>query len=377
MKKLLALMLVVAMSFSLVSLSACSDGDSQGNSAPPSSGSPASNGNTESDDTVYTLIASTHTPGTTEATIVFQKVLDEITARSNGRIQFEVYTDGTLAAADGILEALESGIADVAMVNYSRQAGRMDLVGVCTNPGLYTNSWEGTQALMELYDTVPAMQEELDAVGLHLMGIQLGTQSVVISKTPVNDITDLAGLRVVSGTSATDQILLALGATPLGFSNTDAYEALSKGTADAIVSNSLSGAAGFGIQEVAKYVFDLGLGAGPLLYCISDAAYNRLPEDLQAIIDEVYRDYVADVVYTDYVLEQNKDVTALETFEQAGATIVEPTQEQIDTFQTEYAAPVYDEWVESLESSGHAEAREVLDTFIELCNKHAGTCTLG
>ena len=102
-----------------------------------------------------------------------------------------------------------------------------------------------------------------------------------------------------------------------------------------------------------------------------------MPEDLQAIIDEVYRDYVADVVYTDYVLEQNKDVTALETFEQAGATIVEPTQEQIDTFQTEYAAPVYDEWVESLESSGHAEAREVLDTFIELCNKHAGTCTLG
>lgn len=376
MKKLLASLLVLAMSFSLFSLSACG-GDTQSSTTPPSADNIAPSDGSGNTDTVYNLIASTHTPGTTEATIVFQAVLDEITARSNGRIQFEVYTDGTLAAADGILEALESGIADVAMVNYSRQAGRMDLVGVCTNPGLFTNSWEGTQALMELYDTVPAMQEELGAVGLHLMGIQLGTQSVVISKTPVNDITDLAGLRVVSGTSATDQILLALGATPLGFSNTDAYEALSKGTADAIVSNSLSGAVGFGIQEVAKYVYDLGLGAGPLLYCISDAAYNRLPEDLQAVIDDVYRDFVADIVYTDYVLEQNKDVTALESFEQAGATIIEPTQEQLEAFQTNYAAPVYDEWVESLEETGHAEAREVLNTFMELCNKHAGTCTLG
>lgn len=374
MKRLFAMLLAMAM---LLSLAACANG--QGETSSPGTSQavePDSGGeeNPSPDDTVYHLIASTHTPSTTTATVVFQAVLDEITARSNGRIEFELFTDGTLAAADGILDALESGVADVAMVNYSRQAGRMDLMGVVANPGLFNNPWEGTQAFMEMYDTTPDLKAELESVGLHLMGLQLGTSSVVMSKEPVNDISDLAGKRVITGTDAITDILTSIGATPMSFSNTEAYEALSKGTADAIASNSLSGAVGFGIQEVAKHVYNISLGAGPLVYGMSTAAFNKLPADLQAIVDEVAQDYVPEAVYKIYVLEEGKETTTAQTLENAGVNIVEPTQEQIAAFQEQYGAPIWDEWVAAREAAGYSNARAVMDTYAELCGKHAGTC---
>lgn len=377
MKKLFAIMLALVM---VLSLAACSGGQqgSQNSDQPsdsqPVDSAPGGNENPSQDDTVYNFVASTHTPSTTTATVVFQAVLDEITARSNGRIQFELYTDGTLAAADGILDALESGIADVAMVNYSRQAGRMDLMGVVANPALFNNPWEGTQAFMEMYDTIPDIKEEFDTVGVHLMGVQLGTSTVIMSKEPINDINDLAGKRVITGTDAVTDILTSIGATPLSFSNTEAYEALSKGTADAIASNSLSGAVGFGIQEVAKYVYNISLGAGPLVYGMSTAAYEKLPADLQAVVDDVARDFVPDAVYQIYVLEEGKETTTNMTLEAAGVTIVEPTEEQIVDFQDKYGAPIWDEWVAEREAAGYSNARQVMDTYVEMCAKHAGTC---
>ena len=160
----------------------------------------------------------------------------------------------------------------------------------------------------------------------------------------------------------------------MSFSNTEAYEALSKGTADAIASNSLSGAVGFGMQEVAKYVYDINLGVGPMLFTISNSAYDKLPADLQAIIDEIAREYVPDVVYKLYVLEEGKETTTMQTLEDAGVTIVEPTEEQVADFQAKYGEPIWDEWVAEREADGYTDARELMDTLVELCGKYAGTC---
>lgn len=382
MKKLIAMLMAAAMLCSLAACGSSSKGEAPAET-PAAESQPAASAPAEApaetpaaeapvDDTVYTLVASTHTPSTTQATVVFQAVLDEITERSNGRIQFELYTDGTLAAADGILEALESGVADVAMINYSRQSGRMDLFGVLANPGLFSNSYEATEAFMEMYDTTSDFKDELSKVGLHLMGLQLGTSSVVISKTEVNDISDLAGKRVITGTDAITSILTSVGATPVSFANTEAYEALEKGTADAIASNSLSGAVGFGIQEVAKYVYEIPLGAGPMLYAISESAYNNLPADLQAVIDEVARDYVPEAVYTMYVLAEEENVSVV--LDEAGVTVVVPTDEQLASFQETYGAPIWAQWVSGMEANGYSNAQSVLDTFQGLCSQYAGTC---
>lgn len=375
MKRILAMLMAFAMLFALT---ACGGTETVGDSAAvedsgdnqPVEDVADTAAEESTDDTVYTLVASTHTPSTTTMTVVFQNMLDEITRRSDGRLQFEVYTDGTLAAADGILEAVESGIADVACINYSRVNGRLDLCGVVALPGICSNPWEGSKAFLDLYDTSEALREQFSAAGLHLMGVAMGDGFCVISKDPVNDLSDLEGKKVIIGNEQVAEIMTKLGATPLSFSNSEAYEMLSKGTTDAIASNTISGAAGFGIQEVAKNVYHINLGIGPQVFCISEKVYESLPADLQEIIDDVCREFVPDDVYTVYTLEQGKEVTSIDSFIEAGATIVEPTEEQMTEFREKYAQPEWEAWAEAQGEVGAA----VLDAYIEAVAVHEGTC---
>lgn len=374
MKKIFAMLLAFAMLFALT---ACGAQPAEApapapaeEAAEPAPVEEVAEPEEEVDDTVYTLVASTHTPSTTTMTVVFQNMLDEITARSNGRLQFEVYTDGTLAAADGILEAIESGIADVACINYSRVNGRLDLCGVVSLPGICSNPWEGSKAFFDLYDSSEELRAQFSDNGVHLMGIAMGDGFCVISKDPVTDLADLEGKKVIIGNAQVADIMTQIGATPMNFSNSDAYEMLSKGTADAIASNTISGAAGFGIQEVAKNVYHINLGIGPQVFCISESVYAGLPADLQQIIDDVCREFVPDNVYTVYTLEQGKEVTSMDQFVQAGATIVEPTAEQMAAFREDYATPAWDAWAEAQGEVGAT----VLADYIAAVATHEGTC---
>lgn len=377
-KKGLSLILAAVMVLCMVILPACGSTDSgsgdAGASASPSSDASAGVTQGKPDDTVYNLVASTHVPGNGSAGKVFLQVLEEITTRSNGRIVFDVYTDGTLSDAAGALDALGSGMADVVMVNYSRFSGRLDLIGVCSLPGMFSNSWEGMKAMSELIENSDALQEMLADNGLKVIGVQLGTQTIIMSKSEVADLYDLAGKNVISGSSAVDSILLKIGANPVSFANSEAYEALSKGTVDAAASNSLSGNLGYGVHEVCKYMYNLPLGTGPLLYCMSQSAYDSLPADLQAIVDEVYLEYSADAIYTGYTLELGSEKTHEETYSEAGGTIIEPTDEQLSDFVDNICVESWSAWVENMNSLGFTEAQSVLDEFRGYLEQYEGTC---
>ena len=226
-KKMLSLALSLAMVVSLTGLSACGGSPDGESSAPPDGAQSTQSGDAPADDTVYQFVATTHVPGGGTAGQVFKAVLDEITRRSGGRIQFELYTDGTLSDAAGVLDCLDSGMADVAMLNYSRLNGRMDLVGVSSLPGLFSNSWEAMNAMIDLMDANETMQSMLAGCGIRVMGIQLGTQTVIMAKEEIDDLTDLAGKTVISGSNAINSVLQAVKANPVSFANSEAYEAVS------------------------------------------------------------------------------------------------------------------------------------------------------
>ena len=374
MKKTLVLLLALALCLSLVT--ACSTtkeaaAEVAESTAEKPQTETAENSAEEApaDDTVYTLVASSHTPSTATMTTVFRNMLDEITARSNGRIQFDVYTDGTLAAADGILDAIESGIADVACVNYSRVNGRLDLCGVMALPGVFSNSWEGSKAFLDIYADSAELQKQFSNANVHLVSVAMGAAAGFLSTDPVNTLEDISGRKVIISNNYTAEIITKLGATPLSFSGPEAYEALSKGTADAWLTN-LEAAAGFGAYEIAKNYYSLSFGVGPQVFVISQKVYESLPEDLQQIIDEVGREFVPDDVYVTYTLERGKDVTSQEVFEEAGTTFVTPSEAEMSAFQDEYASATWDEWAADQGDAGSV----VLDAYLTALEGRAGTC---
>lgn len=378
MKRMLAVLLSLAM---VLAFTACASNDAQtkpSESSPQGSNAGANNSaatapNTEASNETYTFVVSTHTPAAATATQVFTNFLAEIESRSDGRIKFDVYTDGTLAAVDGVIDAVSSGVADIAVINYARQAGRLEMVGLAGLPGVFANTWEGANAFQELFDTEPAMSADFDAAGLKMIGIQMNEGVTIMAKGEINDLKDLSGKKVIAIGATTTEIFGSLGAVPLGLSNQEAYEAISKGTADVVGSTSIPGGIGFGLHEVVDCIYHINLGAAPLVYCMNKDKWDQLPADLQAVFNDVAHDFQPTNTYTVYALELGKDPSSLEQFAQAGVTIVEPTAAQVKDFQDNYARASWDAWASSMDAAGKP-GTEMLEAFIALCEKHTGTC---
>ncbi len=307
---------------------------------------------------------STHTPATGEATTVLESYLNELEERSDGRLQFELYTDASLVASSEILDAIDTGLADCGVVNYGLTNGTLNLAGVTALPGIFQDSWAANRALMDVATSGGALTEQLSENGVVCIGTFFGEGNIIISKTPVEDITDLSGLKVISSTDTLSRIVEEVGGTVVGFSNSETYEAFSKNTADATVNSSFVSATTFALEEVAHYAYDLNLGCGPLLYCMNEDKWNELPEDLQQIFLETMQDYLADVTYQLYVLKEDQEETSKEKFINAGGTVVEPTDEQIESFTSTYAEEQWAIWVEEREAEGY-DGQAVIDEFTE------------
>lgn len=373
MKRILALTLALALAMSCL-LTGCNSSSEPSSTAPGTGDQPSSDEVQQpSSDEVYQLVFSTQSPGSSAATEAIQKYLDRITELSDGRIQWELYTDASLVESSGIIDALATGLCDAGMVNYAHQGGKLDLAGVTALPGVYSNSWEATYALFEMYDKQGAFYQQLADNGLVLIGAFMSDGNMIFSKDKVTDISDLAGKRVISTTTVIDNILEKAGATVVGFSTTETYEALSKNTADACANMNFTSAASFALQEVCDYCYQLNFGSGPNLYCMSQASWDKLPSDLQDIIRQVMLKEQPSILYETYVLETGKEISSYDTFKEAGCTIIVPTAEQIEAFQTEYGEEIYEDWVQLMNEEGY-NGQSVLDEFLTAYDNYAGTC---
>lgn len=372
MKRILALLMTLILSMSCL-ITGCS-GPSAVSSEEPGGTAPGTNeSQAPTDDEVYKLVFSTQSPGGSAATEAIQKYLDRITEMSDGRIQWELYPDASIVESSGIINGLATGLCDAGMVNYAHQGGKLDLAGVTALPGIYSNSWEATYALFEMYDNQGAFYQQLADNGLVLIGAFMSDGNVIFSKDKITDISDLAGKRVISTTTVIDDILEKAGATVVGFSTTETYEALSKNTADACANMSFTSAASFALEEVCDYCYQLNFGSGPNLYCMSQASWDKLPKDLQDIIRKVMWEEQPSILYETYVLETGKETSSYDTFVEAGCTITVPSAEQIEAFRTEYGEDIYVDWVQTMNDEGY-DGQSVLDEFRTAYDNYAGTC---
>lgn len=376
MKKIIALLLALVFAFGLIACGSSNTPSAPSNPSTPGSetpGTPDEPAQPSASDEVYTLVFSTQSPGASTATAAIQKYLDAITERSNGRIQWELYTDASLVESSGIIDALATGLCDAGMVNYAHQGGKLDLAGVTALPGVYSNSWEATYTLFDMFDNKDsAFRKQLQDNGLVLIGAFMSDGNVIFSKDPIDDISDLAGKRVISTTTAIDDILDRAGAIVVGFSTTESYEALSKNTADACANMSFTSAATFAIEEVCGYCYQLNFCSGPNLYCMSQASWDALPADLQQIIRDVMFEEQPSILYETYVLEVDKEVGSYDKFINAGGVVTVPTAEQIDAFQKEYGQQIWADWVKRMNDAGY-DGQAVLDEFLATYKNHAGT----
>ena len=260
MKKILALVMALAMILALTAVSASAD------------------------DAIVMKIGVS-TAETDPRNIAAQAFADEIAEKTNGAVKAEVYPAGQLGGDGQLVESMvmDSGTVDIVITdasNFGTVVADMNISGL---PFLFAD-FDEAFAFMES-DVEAAAEAELLDLGIRVLThYSNGFRCVTNSKGPVESPADMKGMLI---RTPENQVIMAtmsaLGANPQPLAFNELYQALQQKTYDAqenpipiIYNNKL-----FEVQEFLSVTNHIYSG---LCFAISESTWNKLTPEQQEIV---------------------------------------------------------------------------------------------
>ena len=310
-------------------------------------------------------LADQNSPTAWGPTHALQPWIAKVEQASKGRIKIEVYPSQTLVKGVEIWKAVRSGVVDLGWCFHGYWPDMTPLSDVITLPGLPVKSAEkGSEVLWKLYEKFPAIQKEYAEV----QPLMLWTSHIyflLTSKKQVKTLEDLKGMKIrVTGGPPTEQIK-ALGAVPTPIPMPDNYQALDKGVIDGMGAP-WEAVHGFRLYEVAKYYTMVPLTAVYFSLCANKQKWESLPKDMR------------DAIMSVSGLEGSKfwgknffDTAEQGVIEKAKAGNYEMIRytvpaDEVARWNKAAGEPLWEDWVKKMEGKGHKEAREILNTTLQL-----------
>jgi TRAP-type C4-dicarboxylate transport system substrate-binding protein len=211
------------------------------------------------------------------------------------------------------------------------------------------------------------MQDEFE--GLHMLGTWVHGPGLIHTKEPVESPADLQGMKVRGGSRLVNQMLEAVGATPVGMPVPAVSEALSKGVIDGAtlpweVTSSLK------VAELVQNHTDFegnGLYTLTFIMAMNPATYDGLPDDLKAIIDAN-----SGLDFSVLAAEANlgADAPAKQIAEDLGNNFITIDQAAVDTVWMPLVEPIYAGWVADMDSKGY-DGQALIDNARALMAEYA------
>jgi TRAP-type transport system periplasmic protein len=227
-------------------------------------------------------------PATSIHTVLAQEWGKELEKRTNGRVKVDVFPGGTLTPGAQCYDGVEKGLSDLGMSVFAYTRGKFPLLEVIDLPLGIKNGLTATRLANDFYEKFKP--KELD--GVKVMFLHAHGPGLLHSKTPVNKMEDLKGMKVrCTGLAA--KIVTALGGTPVSMPMPETYDALSRGVVDASLApqESLNT---WKWGEVVKYTtedYGASYSTGMFLVMNKDK-WNSLPADIQKIIEKLNEEWI-------------------------------------------------------------------------------------
>jgi len=214
------------------------------------------------------------------------RLAQRINSMSGGRLRIDVFPAGHIVSAFGVMEAVSTGAAEMGHTASFFWDGQLPGAAFFTTAPfgmgpLGHQTWIEQRGGQQLWDELYRPRG--------VRGLLAGNTGPSMGgwfRKPVESVKDLAGLRIrVQGMGG--EVYAALGATPQSIPPGDIYPALEKGAIDAVEILAPVNDLPLGLHRIAPHYYMPGFnkpnGAGEAL--ISLAAFNKLPADLQRVIE--------------------------------------------------------------------------------------------
>ena len=264
------------------------------------------------------------------------RLAELVAERSDGELVIEVFPNRQLGEERELVEGLQLGTVDMAIVSTGPLGGFVPAINVVDMPFLF----EDSEHAYTVFDG-PIGQELLDNfrnVGIVGAAIWENGWRHLTSNRPIQEPSDLQGVKI---RTMENEIHMAafreLGAGPVPMVWGEVYTSLQQGVIDA-QENPITIIYTNALWEVQDYVQLTGHVYGPHVVLISEASLNRLPEELQTLLLDTIREV------SSYQREKSAELTAemSEGLRSEGMEILE-----VDTAPfREAMQPVYDQYAE-------------------------------
>jgi TRAP-type transport system periplasmic protein len=213
---------------------------------------------------------------------VFEPWAKAVEKDSGGTLKIQLFYGGTLGNFGVTYDRVIDGVADVGFILTSMAGGKLKQEDVASLPFETETSTEAAVALWKLYER-GITKAEFNQV--KPLGIWVFPNAALHANKPVKTLDDVKGLKIIAGNVSAAKIATALGGTPVTFRPDQAYQAVSRGTVDAVLMP-FTGMAVFKINEVTKYHLDEALGADAATLFMNKQKYDSLPPKAKAAIDK-------------------------------------------------------------------------------------------
>ncbi len=212
----------------------------------------------------------------------------EIEKRTNGRVKITTYPGQTLTKAPQVYEGVVNGVSDIGMSCFAYTPGTFPLLEGLDLPLGYPSGLVATQIANEMI----AKYKPDEIANVHLLYVHAHGPGLLASKKPVAKLEDLKGLKIRT-TGLSTKIVENLGGAPVGMSQPDTYEALSKGVVDATLCP-VETLKGWKQGEVISSVTDSTcIGYTTAMFVVMNAKkWESLPADIQKIFDDVNKEWI-------------------------------------------------------------------------------------
>lgn len=291
---------------------------------------------------------------------------DKVEAESGGRIKIERYPAMQLGGTPPqLIDQAQDGTVDIVWTLPGSTPGRFPSTEVFELPFMMTNAEATSRAYWDLFESRMKDGEFKD---LHILAAWVHGPGVIHSRTPVEKMEDLQGMKVRAPTRVITALVAELGGTPIGMPIPAVTESLSKGVIDgAVVPWEV--VPSLKVQELVgdhtEFGGDHALYTTTFVLAMNKAKYDSLPDDLKKVIDD---NSGQDVSALFGKTQQDYDAPGRELAVARNNNIITLSAEDVEGWKAA-AQPVIENWVKEADDKG-LDGQGLLDEARSLIEKY-------
>ncbi len=296
----------------------------------------------------YELNVAHPVTATHPISVYLAALLDDIRAKSGGRLEFHVYENNTLIKSDGMFKAIRDGGTDIGMLPPGFVPA--DMPHSMTHDMSFMSSNASTAGeLMWAMRELPEVQAELNKANAVLLFAASGDRPALGSlSTPIRQMSDLKGKRVLFWQANFIDEIKAWGGIPVQISIPDTYVALQRGMGE-VMYGAIPMFASLKLQELIKHLTIMPSSMGGTMWLINKDSLASLPPDLQKLLLDETGEKASLGISNAVYQAANRDLDAMT---RAGVEIIRLSPEELAPWKAASIAATSPYWESLLRRAG-------------------------